>query len=268
MADVSSNTGEDHVKHGKPRKKSDRPRIDMTPMVDLAFLLLTFFVLTSNLNKAKTIEMAVPKTDGDPMPVTTELANTILLDGNKDGKFYVYHGKLENAMLAEYTLDPKTGIRQFMLDQNKIVAGEMKIVRTIYKSGNFDRAAYDKLKSFLSQNLHKNSLEDEVSAARKQKDFEKTIARMDKDLVRNEMSDTTFRLVSANIRNNDKAPFFIVKWGSNAKYGDVINIIDELKITDNSKYAITNISNPEFIRLSEKTGIKYPELSEVNRINN
>ena len=267
MADVSSNTGEDHVKHGKPRKRSDRPRMDMTPMVDLAFLLLTFFVLTSCLNKPKTMEMAVPKTDGDPMPVPTELANTILLDGNKEGKLYVYHGKAENAELMEFTLDAKSGLRQFLLDQNKKITEKMQFVRSVYKSGTLDKASYEKLKSMLAENLSDNT-DDAVVAKRKQKDYEKAMIRLDNDLLKKEMSDTTFRLVSADIRNDDAAPFFIIKWGNEAKYNDVINVIDELKIADISKYALTRISNPEYIKLSEKTGVKYPELSEVNRINN
>lgn len=266
MSDVSSNTEEGHVKHGKARKKGGgNPRIDMTPMVDLAFLLLTFFVLTSNLNKAKTMEMAVPRDNGEHMPIGTELARTILIDGNKEGKFYVYCGKF-NAdpapILKEYTLDPKNGIRQFMLDQNKEIFDKMKLVRAIYKSGKFDKAGYDKLISLLAVNLQTHPLEDTIVKKRKQQDYEKIIARLDKDLVKKEMGDTTFRLVGANIRNNDKAPFFLIKWGNEAKYSDIINIIDELRITDNSKYAITTISLPEYQKLSEKTGVIYPELSK------
>jgi hypothetical protein len=93
-------------------------------------------------------------------------------------------------------------------------------------------------------------------------DYKQAMARMDKDLVKKEMNDTTFRLVAGNIRNDDKAPFFIVKWGGEAKYSDVINIIDELKIADISKYAITKISKPEFEKLTTITHTNYPELSQ------
>lgn len=277
MADVSSNNVQDHGKHGKGRKKGGgNTRIDMTPMVDLAFLLLTFFVLTSNLNKPKVMEMAVPA-DGDHMPIGQEFANTILIDGNKDGKVYVYHGrfdKLPGTGLTEYSLNAKNGIRQYMLDQNKEVAAKMKYMRTVYKSGKFDQVAYEKLKSFLAENVQTDpnpEYTDIIVEKRKQADYAATMARLDKDLIRHELSDTTFRTVASNIRNDNEAPFFVIKWGNDAKYSDILNVIDELKITDNSKYAVTKINREELQKLSEKTGTKYPELSQpapAEHINN
>lgn len=269
MADVDSGGGGDHGgKHGKKgRKKSGNPRVDMTPMVDLAFLLLTFFVLTSNLNKAKTMEMAVPKDTQDTAlktKIDDDLAHTIILEGNKEGKIYVYKGKFNSdppPALNDFTMDPKKGIRQYMLEQNTKVTGEMKTLRTIYKSGKLAQGDYDKLKAILAQKSQPAPYEDTVVSGRKRRDYQKAMARLDKDLVKQEMSDTTYRLVSSNIRNDDKAPFFIIKWGGDAKYNDVINIIDELKIADISKYALTKASRQELQALSGKTGIRYPELS-------
>lgn len=269
MAEIASG-GDDHGKHGKKGRKKGggNPRVDMTPMVDLAFLLLTFFVLTSNLNKAKTMEMAVPKDAPDTsktMKIDDDLARTILLDGNKDGKIYVYKGKFNSEpppALNDYTLDPKKGLRQYILEQNTKVNGEMKYLRTVYKSGKLDQTAYAKLKTILGEKAQPGSGDDSIVVKRKKEDYGKAMSRLDKDLIKNEMNDTTYRIVSANIRNDDKAPFFIVKWGGDAKYNDVINIIDELKICDISKYALTKISRPELQALSGKTGIRYPELSE------
>jgi biopolymer transport protein ExbD len=41
--------------------KRKYPKLDMTPMADLAFLLLTFFVLAASLSKPKAMEIIYPK---------------------------------------------------------------------------------------------------------------------------------------------------------------------------------------------------------------
>jgi len=48
--------------HGKKRKKARRlgVRIDMTPLVDVAFLLLTFFMYTTTMSRPQTMEINLP----------------------------------------------------------------------------------------------------------------------------------------------------------------------------------------------------------------
>lgn len=74
------------------RSKKHSTRIDMTPMVDLAFLLLTFFILTTTLNKLTVMEIAVPeKPNGAPLPpITANRVLSFILDG--DDKLYWRHG--------------------------------------------------------------------------------------------------------------------------------------------------------------------------------
>lgn len=63
------------------RGRHRKLHIDMTPMVDLAFLLLTFFVLTMTLNGQYTLPMQMPEQNSkaDPPPVKRERVLTLYL---------------------------------------------------------------------------------------------------------------------------------------------------------------------------------------------
>jgi biopolymer transport protein ExbD len=64
MADVDvSQQSRGKSKHSKKKKKRVGVRMDMTPMVDVAFLLLTFFMLTTTMNKPQTMEINLPPTE-------------------------------------------------------------------------------------------------------------------------------------------------------------------------------------------------------------
>ena len=58
----SGGDSKSHARGGKKHKKKRRLRIriDMTPMVDVAFLLLTFFMLTTYFSKPQTMELNLP----------------------------------------------------------------------------------------------------------------------------------------------------------------------------------------------------------------
>jgi biopolymer transport protein ExbD len=80
---------------GVCRVKKQNNRIDMTPMVDLGFLLITFFVMTTELSNPTTVNLNMPK-DGSSMPLGKSNALTILLD--RDNKAYYYHGDWNDAL--------------------------------------------------------------------------------------------------------------------------------------------------------------------------
>jgi biopolymer transport protein ExbD len=51
----------------KPRARKHTFRLDMTPMVDLAFLLLTFFMLTTTFAKPRVMQLTMPVKDPNHM---------------------------------------------------------------------------------------------------------------------------------------------------------------------------------------------------------
>jgi biopolymer transport protein ExbD len=60
MAGADVAESKSHAKGQKKKKKRAGIRIDMTPMVDVALLLLTFFMLTTVFNKPQTMELNLP----------------------------------------------------------------------------------------------------------------------------------------------------------------------------------------------------------------
>src|SRR5688572_18565705 len=92
MAELGGGGG-DKKKGGKVRVKKSSTRIDMTPMVDLAFLLLTFFVMTTTLNKPQAMQINMPDKPKpeDEQPEVNEKNVLTLIMGDND-KIYWYIG--------------------------------------------------------------------------------------------------------------------------------------------------------------------------------
>lgn len=114
MAELGGGGGGGKKKGGKVRAKRSSTRIDMTPMVDLAFLLLTFFVMTTTLNKPQTMEITMPEKPkpGDEMPEINEKNVLTLVLGEND-KIYYYMGITDPTV--EVSNFSATGIRKVLL---------------------------------------------------------------------------------------------------------------------------------------------------------
>lgn len=69
-------------------------RIDMTPMVDLGFLLITFFIFTSTMAEKRSTDLIMPK-DGSPMSLANSAALTVLLTGGDS--VFLYNGAWKEA---------------------------------------------------------------------------------------------------------------------------------------------------------------------------
>ena len=99
---VKDNSG----KGGKVRSQKQPPHVDLTPMVDLAFLLITFFMLVTTFNKPNVMDLGLPAKPKDktqtPPPTEIDLSNSISLIIGKDNRIF-YH-QLDQAGLNEQTL--------------------------------------------------------------------------------------------------------------------------------------------------------------------
>jgi biopolymer transport protein ExbD len=108
---------------GKVRSKKASTRVDLTAMVDLAFLLITFFIFTTTLQKPKAMDLTMPDKDEikqTNLPVPETRTMTILL-GSKN-KVEWYMGMPTNP-LTPPTVESfgKTGIRKTLIEKGQEV---------------------------------------------------------------------------------------------------------------------------------------------------
>ncbi len=166
MAEVDSSGGGGKKKG--PKKVSTK--IDMTPMVDLAFLLITFFMLTTTFSKPKTMELNMPdKTKDNVKQEVEETRTTSIILGTKDRVFYY------------------TGIKDPAVEQ------------TDYSANGIRKVLMQKIKE----------------------------------------------------RPKGKDPIFIIKSMDEARYKNIVDILDEMRITGAQVYAMVDIT-PGDIELVDK----------------
>ena len=204
MAEIADSGG-GHDKGGKKRAKKQSTKVDMTPMVDLAFLLLTFFVLTATFNKNKAMDItfpAPPDKNQEIPPVNN--AVTFLL--TKDDRVFYYEEEFDAkdrppTALTEtsYAPDGQGGIRDILKRKNAVAFEEMK--------------------------------------------------KLDAEREKSNMADSTYKKRLASINKKNSAVTVIIKSDELAKYRNVINIIDELKLMKITKFVNVDITVPEFERL-------------------
>ncbi|MBK8555352.1 MAG: biopolymer transporter ExbD [Lewinellaceae bacterium] len=116
-------------KGGKKRAKKLSTRVDLTPMVDLAFLLITFFMLTTTLAKPNIMPVVMPEKDVDEETAkATKESQVLTLMLGADDKVYYYEGisdaKLDSTDysaegLRKVILDKKDRVRQQFPDEEK-----------------------------------------------------------------------------------------------------------------------------------------------------
>jgi biopolymer transport protein ExbD len=133
MAELNTGDGGGKKGKGKVRSKKSNSKVDLTAMVDLAFLLITFFMLTTSLSKPQSMDLGMPDKDPKNPEINIEVADdrtmTVLL-GEK-GEIQWYMGQFATPLEApEQTSYGKNGIRKEILEKvvsvPKIYGGDPK----------------------------------------------------------------------------------------------------------------------------------------------
>ncbi|MBC5994755.1 ExbD/TolR family protein [Pontibacter cellulosilyticus] len=174
MAEIQEKA--DSGKGGKKRSKKMSVHLDMTPMVDLAFLLLTFFMLTTTFSKPQTMEINMPvkpENEEEQIPLKASNAMTIVLGDND--KVYYYFG------LGDPAENPE-------------------VLETDYSASGIRKV-----------------------------------------------------LLSPRVKSNEKMTVMI-KPMEESRYKNVVDILDELKITDTRKFALVDITDNDKQLVQQKTG--------------
>jgi len=193
---------EEKGKGGKKRTKKHPPHIDMTPMVDLMCLLITFFMLTTAFSKAKIMEIVLPDKLKDPNQeapkISASRTQNILL--GPDNKVYTYPGNVKpedfNSLPPLRETDfSATGIRQILLGWNRTLFKKMSDFNQQVISG----------KIVISQ--------DSVQSA-----------------IRKLKSD------------DDTGPIVLIKAYKDATYGNFVDILDEMNICGVAHYMFVDIA--------------------------
>lgn len=99
MAEMDTSSGGGHKKGpGVKKGKKQSTRVDLTPMVDLGFLLITFFIFTTTMSTPTAMKLFMPKDADKPEDQNKAKesgALTIML--GKDNNVFYYEGILDPA---------------------------------------------------------------------------------------------------------------------------------------------------------------------------
>lgn len=98
MAELNTDDSVKKKGGGKVRSKKGSSKVDLTAMVDLAFLLITFFMLTTSLSKPQSMDLGLPDKDDPkdkPKDIKVDQRRTMTIIMGKDNKIKWYHGLLD-----------------------------------------------------------------------------------------------------------------------------------------------------------------------------
>jgi biopolymer transport protein ExbD len=151
MAELDTSGGGKH-KGGKIRSKKASTRVDLTAMVDLAFLLITFFMYTTTLNKPKAMDLAMPDNSQPKsnIVIAASRSMTILLGSHNKLEWYMGEAGKSAPTVDGYGKD---GIRKALIENAKHVAdthnADEKLMEVLIKPS--DKSTYQNLVAILDE---------------------------------------------------------------------------------------------------------------------
>lgn len=119
MAEMDTSGGGHKKGPGVKKAKKMSTRVDLTPMVDLGFLLITFFIFTTTMSQPTAMKLNLPKDADKPEDQTLakESAVLTLMLGKNNNVFY-YEGKLDPAG-ANFKSSNFKEIRSIIIDKKR-----------------------------------------------------------------------------------------------------------------------------------------------------
>lgn len=133
MAELNTTAGANR-RRGVARSKKLSTRVDLTPMVDLGFLLITFFVFTTTISQPATMSLYLPAdSDVHPTPIRESTALTIIPISND--KVFYYHGMLHEAEASGHygvtDFSITTGIGEIIRQKQKAIDANSGFTRDV-----------------------------------------------------------------------------------------------------------------------------------------
>src|SRR3954466_6860111 len=159
MAEMDTSGGGGHKKGpGVKKAKKASTRVDLTPMVDLGFLLITFFIFTTTMSEARSMKLALPADSKDSSSVKNSGVITLVPAANSS--LFYYEGKLAtggtNLRKTSYV-----GLRELLIQKKQSVDEKDMFViikpssESVYKNtvDVLDEMTINDIKSYALENI-------------------------------------------------------------------------------------------------------------------
>jgi biopolymer transport protein ExbD len=219
-----------------PRKSTN---VDMTAMCDVAFLLLSFFILTTSFKPDEALEVTTPKS---VQTKAAEQKDVVLVTMDRDGKIYFSIGD-DNREEKQKVID--------IVDQQKQLGLTQAEKNAFLRSGSFVGVPFTQLKQYLQ--LSPDQL--------------KAFNQPGIPVLDSTRNDMVVWMQAANSAFEGKKMNLLVKGDTEAKYPSFKGVIDAFKKNDMLKFQmITDPENvptgTELFKTNQRRGATQEEASE------